>query len=259
MVHLVPLLHHLHQPLQGHLGKPAHPHSPFQKISDGLYRASRPKHVTNIWSLSSSGNRRGLPNDPAANPSTPARKHRAGRQTSTHLGKKVAVYSRQSPLRTVCRLPSPVLRSLRSASASAPYPAALQALACACTSITALCRVSGASPAGLGMRLQTHGSFVYILLIASLSCSCLLSYPHLSWVERLVAQHPSDHNHSPRREIYVKSHICLWEHSGHFRLIGRGVPSVSVVSQLVYIFLCLASPRENPQVPIRKIRSRTPD
>jgi len=35
-----------------------------------------------------------------------------------------------------------------------------------------------------------------------------------------------------------------------FRLIGRGVPSVSVVSQLVYKFLCLASPKENPQVPM---------
>jgi len=50
------------------------------------------------------------------------------------------------------------------------------------------------------------------------------------------------------REIYFKSHISLWEHSSHFRLIGRGVPSVSVVSQLMYKFLCLASPKENPQV-----------
>jgi len=50
------------------------------------------------------------------------------------------------------------------------------------------------------------------------------------------------------REIYFKSHIPSWEHSSHFRLIGRGVPSVSVVSQLVYNFLWLASP--NPQVPI---------
>jgi len=40
------------------------------------------------------------------------------------------------------------------------------------------------------------------------------------------------------REIYFMSHISLWEHSSHFRLIGRGVPSVSVVSQLVYKFLC---------------------
>jgi len=48
------------------------------------------------------------------------------------------------------------------------------------------------------------------------------------------------------REIYFKSHISLWEHSSHFRLIGRGVPSVSVVSQLMYKFLCLASPKENP-------------
>jgi len=61
------------------------------------------------------------------------------------------------------------------------------------------------------------------------------------------------------RERYFKSHISWWEHSSHFRLIGRGVPSVSVVSQLVYNFLWMASPRGNPQVPIRKIRSRTPD
>jgi len=52
------------------------------------------------------------------------------------------------------------------------------------------------------------------------------------------------------REIYFKSHIFWWEHSSHFRLIGRGVPSVSVVSLLVYKFLCLASPKENPQVPM---------
>jgi len=52
------------------------------------------------------------------------------------------------------------------------------------------------------------------------------------------------------REIYFKSHVSLWEHSSHFRLIGRGVPSVSVVSQLMYKFLCLASPKENPQVPM---------
>jgi len=53
------------------------------------------------------------------------------------------------------------------------------------------------------------------------------------------------------RGIYFKSHISWWEHSSHFRLIGRGVPSVSVVSQLVYNFLCLASPKENPQVPMK--------
>jgi len=52
------------------------------------------------------------------------------------------------------------------------------------------------------------------------------------------------------REIYFKSHISLWEHSSHLRLIGRGVPSVSVVSQLMYKSLCLASPKENPQVPM---------
>jgi len=53
------------------------------------------------------------------------------------------------------------------------------------------------------------------------------------------------------REIYFKSYISLWEHpSSHFRLIGRGVPSVSVFSQLMYKSLCLASPKENPQVPM---------
>jgi len=52
------------------------------------------------------------------------------------------------------------------------------------------------------------------------------------------------------RNIYFKSHTSGWEHSSHFRLIGRGVPSASVVSQLVYKFLCVASPKENPQVNI---------
>jgi len=37
------------------------------------------------------------------------------------------------------------------------------------------------------------------------------------------------------REIYFKSHISLWEHSSHFRLIGRGVPSVSCFSANVQI------------------------
>jgi len=45
------------------------------------------------------------------------------------------------------------------------------------------------------------------------------------------------------REIYLKSHISLWEHSSHFRLIGRGAPSVSVVSQLMYKLLCLGLPQ----------------
>jgi len=54
-----------------------------------------------------------------------------------------------------------------------------------------------------------------------------------------------------RERCTSKSHVSLWEHSSHFRLVGRGVPGVSVVSQRVYIFLCLASPREIPQVPIR--------
>jgi len=58
-------------------------------------------------------------------------------------------------------------------------------------------------------------------------------------------------HHKRERERYFKSHMSWWEHSSHFRLIGRGVPSVSVVSQLVYNFLWMASPRGNPQVPMR--------
>jgi len=69
--------------------------------------------------------------------------------------------------------------------------------------------------------------------------------------ELLILQQPAPQNTLEReREIYFKSHISLWEHSSHFRLIGRGVPSESVVSQLMYKFLCLASPKENPQVPM---------
>jgi len=52
-----------------------------------------------------------------------------------------------------------------------------------------------------------------------------------------------------RERFYFKSHITVWEHYSHFRLIGRGVPSVSAVSQLVYKILCLASPKENPRGP----------
>jgi len=33
-----------------------------------------------------------------------------------------------------------------------------------------------------------------------------------------------------RESFYFKSHISLWEHSSHFRLIGRGVPSVLFLS-----------------------------
>jgi len=35
-----------------------------------------------------------------------------------------------------------------------------------------------------------------------------------------------------RERFTSESHVPLWEHSSHFRLIGRDVPSVSVVSQL---------------------------
>jgi len=51
------------------------------------------------------------------------------------------------------------------------------------------------------------------------------------------------------RDLLQVPHFVV-EHSSHFRLIGRGVPSVSVVSQLVYNFLWMASPRGNPWVPI---------
>jgi len=59
----------------------------------------------------------------------------------------------------------------------------------------------------------------------------------VTWAERTTL------GRCKEREIYFKSHISLWEHSSHFRLIGRGIPSVS---QLMYKFLCLASPKENP-------------
>jgi len=45
------------------------------------------------------------------------------------------------------------------------------------------------------------------------------------------------------RDILQSTHISLWEHSSHCKLIGRGVSCVSGVSQLVYHFFCLASPR----------------
>jgi len=51
------------------------------------------------------------------------------------------------------------------------------------------------------------------------------------------------------RDLLQVPHFFV-EHSSHFRLIGRGVPSVSVVSQLVYNFLWMASPRGNPWVPM---------
>jgi len=54
------------------------------------------------------------------------------------------------------------------------------------------------------------------------------------------------------REIYFKSHISLWEHSSHVRLIGRGVPSVSVVSPLMYKFLCWPPPRKIPRSPCER-------
>jgi len=54
------------------------------------------------------------------------------------------------------------------------------------------------------------------------------------------------------REIYFKSHNSLWEHSSHFRLIGRGVPSVSVVSQLVYKFSVWPPPRKIPRSPYER-------
>jgi len=77
-------------------------------------------------------------------------------------------------------------------------------------------------------------------------CSCQL-LPRF-WAPAVAAE--DELGTDIEREIYFKSHISLWEHSSHFRLPGSGVPSVSVVSQLMYKFLCLASPKENPQVPM---------
>jgi len=39
------------------------------------------------------------------------------------------------------------------------------------------------------------------------------------------------------RDLLQSTHTSSWEHSSHFRLIGRGVPSVSLVSQLVHQLL----------------------
>jgi len=88
-------------------------------------------------------------------------------------------------------------------------------------------------------------------------------YIKIAFASKGTARHPKTHvwfimtylRRAGEREIYFKSHLSLWEHSSHIRLIGRGVPSVSVVSQLMYKFLGLASPKENPQVPMWKTRS----
>jgi len=62
--------------------------------------------------------------------------------------------------------------------------------------------------------------------------------------------------HSPpleterERDLLQRTPIFLWECSSPSMLIGRSVPTVSVVSQLVFVFLCLASPGESPQVPM---------
>jgi len=73
--------------------------------------------------------------------------------------------------------------------------------------------------------------------------------PHLECLPRAFWEEL--HFNCGRERVFTSNtHNSLWEHSSHFRLIGRGVPSVSVVSQLLYNFLCFASPRENPQVPM---------
>jgi len=94
--------------------------------------------------------------------------------------------------------------------------------------------------------IVSFGVFFFFLLWTLLKESMYIAYFTPSWwsladICQLLER---------EREIYFKSHISLWEHSSHFRLIGRGVPSVSVVSQLMYKFLCLASPEEIPQVPM---------
>jgi len=62
-----------------------------------------------------------------------------------------------------------------------------------------------------------------------------LFYPKVSRNPENLMKWALFSNPEREREIYFKSHISLWEHSSHFRLIGRGVPSVSVVSQLMYL------------------------
>jgi len=34
-----------------------------------------------------------------------------------------------------------------------------------------------------------------------------------------------------KRDLLQSTHISLWEHSSHARLIGRGIPGVSLVSR----------------------------
>jgi len=62
------------------------------------------------------------------------------------------------------------------------------------------------------------------------------------------------------REIYFKvPHSSLWEHSRRDRLIGRGVPGVTLFLASVQ-FLCLASPRENiPGPGVRNLRAKDGD
>jgi len=55
------------------------------------------------------------------------------------------------------------------------------------------------------------------------------------------------------RNIYFKSNISLLVHSSHSSLIVRGVPGVSVVSQLVYNLLCFGLPQGKSTGPSRDI------
>jgi len=59
------------------------------------------------------------------------------------------------------------------------------------------------------------------------------------------------------REIYFKSHISWWEHSSRFRLIGRGMPSVSCFSAGVQISL-FGLPQGKSPGPHMKDQESTP-
>jgi len=89
-------------------------------------------------------------------------------------------------------------------------------------------------------RCQVGGSFSSHMLlqlsgVPPLSCSLLgrgLEGSDVTDSSRLKCMlwESNGSDTEREREIYFKSHFSLWEHSSHFRLIGRGVPSVLVVS-----------------------------
>jgi len=61
------------------------------------------------------------------------------------------------------------------------------------------------------------------------------------------------------REIFTsKSHISLWEHSSHFRLIGRGVHSASYFFAGVQFSLLWSPPGNIPRSPYERSGVKSP-